>query len=637
MPSATDLFSYFCGARPGDLTGGHDSVLVAVSIAIAVLGAYTALDLAGRMRNAEDGGRHFWWALSAIAMGGSIWSMHFVAMLAFSLPFPIGYDIGLTLLSLFAAIVMSGIGLYIAGRRPGHAIGLLAAGVSMGLGVATMHYLGMAAMRLNATLRFDPGLYAVSIAIAVMASIVALWLAFNLHSAWQKAAASLAMAAAIAGMHFTGMAAAHYTPWPSLAGADAPPSVPLLAVFVAVATVGMLLTGLISAAADRRLAAQLEHEAGRFRKILDTATDAFLSIDAQGRIIFWNIQAEAMFGWSHAEAVGRRFYDLITPKNRRAARIEEMQHRAATPPQGWVFKGRHELVALHRDGREFPVEVTSSLSTAKDRGIINTFIRDISDRKQFELELISAKDKAEEANRAKSLFLANMSHELRTPLNAVIGFSELIRDDLHNAGLLPAYREYGADIYTSGRRLLDLINGILDHAKADAGNLVLREQTCDVSVIVAASVGAVYAAAQAGNVDLIVEPVEVMPFLFADEARLRQILGNVLSNAIKFNPPGGRVALRSRIRPDGELVLEIEDTGIGMSEAQIAIALAPFGQVENSLARKFEGSGLGLPIVQHLLALHQGRLEIRSAPGVGTTVIICFPRERTWQPEVADA
>jgi PAS domain S-box-containing protein len=635
MLFAIDLSAYFCGARPGDLTGSDDLVLVAVSIAIAVLGSYTALDLAGRMRSPENCVRGFWWGLSSVAMGGSIWSMHFVAMLAFSLPIPVAYDAGLTLLSLLAAILVSGVGLYIAGRRPGHAVNLLGGGLFMGIGVATMHYAGMAATQVNAALSFDPGLYSFSIAIAVVASVVALWLAFNIRHGWQKAAASLAMAAAIAGMHYTGMAAAHYTPLPGPLDNDPLPSVPLLAVFVSVATFGMLLTGLVSASADRRLAGQLEREAGRFRKVLDTATDAFISIDAHGRIIFWNAQAEATFGWSHAEAVGRFFYDLITPKNHRDFRIQQMG-QFSSAPKDWVFKGRHELTALHRNGHEFPVEVTSCASFVDGDVIMNTFIRDISNRKKFELELISAKERAEDANRAKSLFLANMSHELRTPLNAVIGFSEIIRDDLHGRGVSPIYREYGADINLSGRRLLDLINEILDHAKADAGRLVLREQTCDVGTIIATSVVAVRQAAQAGQVALVVEPADVTPMLFADEARLSQILVNVLSNAVKFTLPGGRVTLRSDVRPDGELVLEVVDTGIGMNAEQIATALSPFGQVDNQFARKFEGSGLGLPIAQRLLALHQGRLEINSAPGAGTTVAIYLPPARIWQPQAAE-
>ncbi len=294
------------------IQGHHDPALVVLSIASAVFASYTALDRAGRIRTAEGAARRIWLAASAVTLGGGIWSMQFVAMLAFNLDRPIAYGVATTAGSLAAAILVTGVGLYLVARRPAHGLNLVAAGCFTGVGIATMHYTGMAAMRMDASISYEPWLFSLSIVIAIVASIVALWLSFNLRHAWEKLVAGVVMGAAIAGMHFTGMAAAIYTPLPETRIPDTAATVPLLAALIAVITFGVLLLGLLSATADRRLAAQAEREAttkrrseDHFRSILDTAQDAFISIDADDRITFWNKQAEATFGWTRETVLGR--------------------------------------------------------------------------------------------------------------------------------------------------------------------------------------------------------------------------------------------------------------------------------------------------------------------------------------------
>jgi PAS domain S-box-containing protein len=505
----------------------------------------------------------------------------------------------------------------------------------MGLGVATMHYTGMAAMQMAATISYDPTLFVLSILIAIAAATVALWLTFNLDQAWQKVAAGFAMGGAIAGMHYTAMAAAIYTPAPMPEHIDlGAGAIPLLAAVIAVATFGVLLLGLLSSTADRKLSAQAEREAHalrlserRFRTVLDTAHDAFIAIDGDGRIVSWNAEAERTFGWSSDEARGLHLADTIVPERFRDAHMRGLQRYVQTR-EPRITDRRLELTARHRSGREFPVELTISPMWVDGQLTVNAFIHDITSRKRAERDLIAAKEQAESADRAKSAFLANMSHELRTPLNAIIGFSDLMGEGLHGSLGHPAYAQYAADINRAGRHLLDLINDILDVSRADAGRLDLREEAIKIVEAVEMSVSTVRDAARRGGVDLAVTLADDLPDLVADARRVRQILINVLSNAVRFTPSGGRVTLRAALANNGDMAFTITDTGIGMTAQQIETALSAFGQVDSRLSRKHDGTGLGLPLTKRLLTLHQGSLDIVSTPGTGTVVTVRFPAIR---------
>jgi signal transduction histidine kinase len=243
-------------------------------------------------------------------------------------------------------------------------------------------------------------------------------------------------------------------------------------------------------------------------------------------------------------------------------------------------------------------------------------------------EYAQARDYAEAASRSKSQFLANMSHELRTPLNAIIGFSEMIRDTMLGPIGTAGYRDYAADINRSGLHLLQLVTDILDMSKAEAGHLALNEEICDPARVIDSSVSMVRDTARNAQVMLQVASMDDTPWLFADERRLRQVLINLLSNAIKFTLPGGRISVALAVDAEGLLAFEVEDSGIGMSEAHIEIALTPFGQVDSRLNRKYEGAGLGLPLTRQLLELHDGELDIASELGRGTRVTARFPAYR---------
>jgi signal transduction histidine kinase len=252
-------------------------------------------------------------------------------------------------------------------------------------------------------------------------------------------------------------------------------------------------------------------------------------------------------------------------------------------------------------------------------------------------DISRAKEEAELANRSKSEFLAMMSHELRTPLNAVIGFSDLMRMEAFGPVGSTRYRGYAGDIHDSARHLLSLINDILDLSKIERGSLKPDEEELDVRTAVHAVETLVKDRAQRGKVALAFDCPEALPPLRVDPRQFKQMLANLLSNAIKFTDPGGKVSVAVVCDPAKGYLFAVEDTGIGMAMEDIPKALAPFVQVDRSLARKHEGTGLGLPLTKRMIELHGGRLELKSALGLGTTATLVFPKSRIVRVEKMDA
>jgi PAS domain S-box-containing protein len=346
--------------------------------------------------------------------------------------------------------------------------------------------------------------------------------------------------------------------------------------------------------------------------------------DESFRFVFVNPAFCQFMGRTEAELLGRTDFDVVPAEHARVFRDVDMKVFA-----DGIAHENEEAIA-NAGGTEFWIVTRKSIFELPGTGrYIIGVISDITHRKRMEIELWRAKVEAENANHSKSKFLANMSHELRTPLNAIIGFSEIIKDELFGSIEESRYRAYAEDIHRSGGHLLQLINDILDLTKIDSGKYKLRETDCDMQLAVSDVVHLMDDIVVRNGVTLENKTAPRLPLLFADERAVRQIVFNFLSNAAKFTPRGGRIEIAARQAADGSLEISVSDTGIGMAPEDIPRALSPFEQLEDSWDRRYEGSGLGLPLVNALLTQHEGRLEIISAPGQGTTVIARFPAHRT--------
>ena len=346
--------------------------------------------------------------------------------------------------------------------------------------------------------------------------------------------------------------------------------------------------------------------------------------DEQLRFVLTNDAFCNLVGRPNDSLLGLTDYDIVP--RAQASFFQEIDRKVLAT--GAPYETEEMLTSA--DGAEYWLFTRKSMVkvASGDRYLVG-IISDITERKRMEKDLVAAKLRAEDANRAKSMFLANMSHELRTPLNAVIGFAEIIKDELLGAINEPRYRDYAADIHHSGKALLHLINDILDMTKVEAGTYQLREDVCDVAKIVGNAVDLVKNLAVQNELNVRVDVPDDMPFLFADERCVRQVVVNFLSNAIKFTPKGGRVTARARLEPGGAIALAVVDTGIGMAQDDIPQALSPFQQLESSHGRKYEGTGLGLSLTKAMVELHEGTLQVESRVGAGTTVTAHFPAGRT--------
>ncbi len=364
----------------------------------------------------------------------------------------------------------------------------------------------------------------------------------------------------------------------------------------------------------------------QFMAAIECVSDGFALFDADDRMVFCNsrfkelnpdLAPKIVPGISFEEMlrdniVTNRILDAI---NDEEAFIRERMERHRNPSR--------PLVQQRRDGRwlELREERTPEGSTF----LVNT---DITERKCAEEAILMAKEQAELANRTKSQFLANMSHELRTPLNAIIGFSEIIKGETFGPVGSVQYRSYAEDINEAGQHLLDLINDILDLSKVESRMAELYEEVIEVPEVIESVLRLVQQRAMQGGIELELDLPENLPLLRADERKLKQILVNLLTNAIKFNEAGGRATLTAWCRPGSGYVFQVIDTGIGIALEDISMALSPFQQIDSELNRKFAGTGLGLTLTKSLVELHGGCLDLQSEVGVGTTVTVRFPAER---------
>lgn len=606
---------------------GYNPALVALSLAIAVLASYTALDLGGRVRGTASRLRWAWLLGAALAMGGGIWSMHFVGMLAFEMGLPAAYDVGRTLLSLLIAIGVTGAALAWLGRSRTGRWDVLVAGPVMGIGVAAMHYTGMAAMRMPGQLAYSMPIVALSVGIAVTAATVALWLTFRPTSIWQRFAAALIMGVAVAGMHYTGMAAATITA--EEAGAHsahfAATSVDQqnLALYVAGITFVILFLAMLASAFDQqRIQGELQASEERFRAAVQAVRGVLWTNDPQGRMTGEQPGWAALTGQSRAEYEGFGWAEAVHPDDRQAS-IETWN---ATVAARSTFVHEHRVRA--RDGlwRHFSIRAIPVLDA---HGTIREWVgvhTDITDQREAEAEL-------RESNEEIQRYAYIVSHDLRAPLVNVMGFTselEAVRQELNT--LLRDHPQ-GARIDEDITEALSFIQAaIVKMERLIAAILKLsregRRQFAPEAIAMTPLIRGIADAQrhQADRKGATVRVAADLPAIIADRLAIEQIFGNLIDNALKYLDPArpGRVEVTAAPAPGDRIRFAVSDNGRGIAPQDHGRIFELF---RRSGAQDQPGEGIGLASVKTLVRALGGRIEVSSQPGTGTTFVVTLPRE----------
>ena len=375
-----------------------------------------------------------------------------------------------------------------------------------------------------------------------------------------------------------------------------------------------------------RTETELRKSKGKLAEMLATAPDAIIVIDQEQNITTFNEGAENIFGYEAVEVVHRPL-DLLIPEDSREAHARHFARFAAAPEVSRLMSLRAEITGLRKDGTSFPAEASISKLEADGETHFTVLMHDITERRGMEHDLLRAKEQAELSSRSKSEFLANMSHELRTPLNAVIGFSEILMREMHGPLGASKYLEYAHDIFDSGNHLLSVINDLLDLSKIESGHFELEEEDIELFELVERSFLFVKTRAEKKGVRIENRVSADLPLLRADPRIMKQILANLLGNAVKFTERDGSVSVIAEIDVNGRYCIEVADTGVGIPEDEFDMVLTPFEQARNAVRQK-EGTGLGLPLAKSFVERHDGELELRSEVGKGTTVTISFPPAR---------
>ena len=619
----------------GTLAASYNYWLVALSLAIAICASHTALDLAGRTAAARGRAWFAWLVGGAASMGLGIWSMHYIGMLAFSLPVPISYHVPTVVYSLLAAVFSSGVALLVVSRSRMTWRSALAGSVVMGGGIAAMHYTGMYAMRLHAHMSWNVGVVSLSVAIAIIVSLVALLLAFRFRSETRafaplKVASAVVMGIAVVAMHYTGMAGARFLPSADAMSMANTASITTLGLNgIVLATFVVLIGASLTSLADRRFTAQaleiaLHASEERYRRFFERSLSGVYRSTTDGRLIDCNAAFASIFGYETREAClaasAPELYDTTAARERFISELERA---------GGLTD--FESQARRRDGA--PIWILETATLVDETGpqgsgrIIEGTILDITERKQSEAKLNEAMRAAEEANRSKGEFLANMSHEIRTPMNGIIGMTELAL----GTDLTPEQREYLETVRTSADSLLGVINDILDFSKIEAQKVYIDVVDFDLHHVLDDVLYSVAPRAHEKGLELACHvSADVPAALGGDSTRVRQIVLNLVGNAIKFTETGEVIVHVTReASTEGHVTLHfvVSDTGIGIPAEKHAAIFESFTQADASTTRRFGGTGLGLTICARLASLMGGRIWVESEPGRGSQFHVVLPFE----------